>query len=112
MSGLAERWPRDLLLYGRVFGLIGGTIWIALRSLILVPIAVLTLAILLGTIVYSWTAQSMRGKTFTVTTSPIALVLTDLTITVLWMVATAPDPRSVTFAFVLIASILVQFRLG
>src|SRR5258708_6441627 len=75
-------------------------------------VTVLALAILFGTIVYSWTAQATRGRTFGLTTTPIALVLTDLFVATLWMVATAPDVRSVAFALVLIASVLVQFRLG
>ncbi|HEV2250072.1 MAG TPA: GAF domain-containing protein [Candidatus Limnocylindria bacterium] len=112
MKDLLRRLPSDLLLYGRAFGLITGSIWIAIGSLVVVPIAVAALTILFGTIVYSWTAQSTRGKTFTLTTSPIGLVLTDLVVASLWMIATAPDPRSVAFALVLIASILVQFRLG
>ena len=34
-------------------------------------------------------AQATRGKTFTLTTTPIGLVIADLAITVLWMMATA-----------------------
>jgi diguanylate cyclase (GGDEF)-like protein len=112
MRDLLRRLPGDLLLYGRIFGLLTGAVWIAMGSLIVVPIAVAALTVLFGTIVYSWTAQATRGKTFTLTTSPVGLVLTDLGVASLWMIATAPDPRSVAFALVLIASILVQFRLG
>jgi diguanylate cyclase (GGDEF)-like protein len=112
MRDLLRRLPGDALLYGRVFGLVAAVAWIAIGSLIVVPIAALALTILFGTIVYSWTAQATRGKTFTLTTTPIGLVLADLLITSTWMVATAADPRSVSFALVLIASVLVQFRLG
>src|SRR5438477_4396804 len=112
MKHLLRGLPGDALLYGRVFGLIAAVIWIAIGSLMVVPIAVLALTVLFGTIVYSWTAQATRGKTFTLTTTPIGLVIADLLITVLWMVATAEDPRSVAFALVLIASALVQCRLG
>src|SRR6266702_4416821 len=112
MSALVRRLPGDLLLYGRVFGLAAGAAWIGMGSLIVAPIAVVALTILFGTIVYSWTAQSTRGRPFTLTTAPIGLVLTDLGVASLWMVATAPDPRSVAFALVLIAAVLVQFRLG
>src|SRR5436190_154348 len=112
MSALLRRLPGDLLLYGRVFGLLAGTIWIGMGSLIVAPIAVTALTVLFGTIVYSWTVQSTRGRPFTLTTAPIGLVLTDLGVASLWMIATAPDPRSVAFALVLIAAVLVQFRLG
>jgi len=112
MRELRRYVPGDLLLVGRVFGLVTGGIWIAAGSQIVVPIAVLALAILLGTIVYSWTAQATRGHTFGLTTTPIGLVLTDLFVATLWMIATAPDVRSVAFALVLIASVLVEFRLG
>jgi len=112
MRELRRYVPGDLLLVGRVFGLLAGGIWIFVASEIVVPIAVVALAILFGTIVYSWTAQAMRGHTFGLTTTPIALVLTDLAVATLWMIATAPDVRSVAFALVLIASVLVQFRLG
>jgi len=112
MRDLLRRLPGDLLLYGRVFGLITGAVWVAMGSLIVLPIAVAALTIVFGTIVYSWTAQATRGRTFTLTTAPIGLVLTDLVAASLWMVATAPDPRSVAFALVLIASVFVQFRLG
>src|SRR5204862_148281 len=81
-------------------------------SLVVAPIAVTALTVLFGTIVYSWTDQSTRGRPFTLTTAPIGLVLTDLGVASLWMIATAPDPRSVAFALVLIAAVLVQFRLG
>ena len=112
MRDLLRRLPGDLLLYGRVFGLITGIVWVAVGSLVVLPIAALALTILFGTIVYSWTAQATRGTTFTLTSAPIGLVLTDLGVASLWMVATAPDPRSVAFGLVLIASVLVQFRLG
>ncbi len=112
MRELRRYVPGDLLLVGRIFGLVAGSVWVAAGSQIVVPIAVLALAILFGTIVYSWTAQATRGRTFGLTTTPIALVLTDLFVATLWMVATAPDVRSVAFALVLIASVLVQFRLG
>ena len=112
MRDLRRHLPGDLLLYGRVFGLIAAAIWIAMGSAIVAPIALLALTILFGTIVYSWTAQTTRGKTFTLTSTPVGLVLADLALTCLWMIATAPDPRSAAFALVLIASVLVQFRLG
>src|SRR5204863_8942420 len=112
MRELRRYVPGDLLLAGRVFGLLAGGVWIALGSQVVVPIAVLALAVLFGTIVYSWTAQAMRGHTFGLTPTPIALVLTDLAVATLWMVSTAPDVRSVAFALVLIAAVLVQFRLG
>ena len=112
MSGSFTRLPGDLLLYGRVFGLLTAVIWVAISGVIVVPIAILALTILFGTIVYSWTAQTVRGRTFTLTTTPIGLVLADLVLTSIWMVATALDPRSAAFALVLIASVLVQFRLG
>lgn len=107
-----RRLPGDLLLYGRIFGVVTGTIWVAIGSLIVVPVAILALAVLFGTIVYSWTAQSTHGKTFTLASAPIGMVLADLVAASLWMVATAPDPRSVAFALVLIAAVLVQFRMG
>jgi len=112
MRELRRYVPGDLILAGRVFGLVTGSVWVAVGSQIVVPVAVLALAILFGTIVYSWTAQAIRGRTFGLTTAPIGLVLTDLVVATLWMVATAPDVRSVAFALVLIASVLVQFRLG
>src|SRR5438270_2151561 len=112
MRALLRHVPGDLLLYGRLFGLAAGALWIGLGSLIVAPIAVVALLLLFGTIVYSWTAQTTRGRTFTLTSTPIGLVVTDLVTASLWMVATAPDPRSVAFALVLIAAALVQFRLG
>ncbi|HTJ60913.1 MAG TPA: GAF domain-containing protein [Candidatus Saccharimonadales bacterium] len=112
MTEQIPRVPGDALLYGRVFGLAAAIVWIAIGSLIVVPLAALALTILFGTIVYSWTAQATRGTTFTLTTTPIGLVIADLAITTLWMMATAADPRSVAFALVLIAAVLVQFRLG
>ena len=112
MSDLIRRVPGDALLYGRIFGLAAAIVWIATGSLIVVPLAAFAVTILFGTIVYSWTAQATRGTTFTLTTTPIGLVIADLAITMLWMMATAADPRSVAFALVLIAAVLVQFRLG
>ena len=112
MRALLARVPRDGLLYGRIFGLVAGTIWLASNDLVVAPLAVAALAILLGTIGYSWTVQTARGRPFTLTTAPIGLVVTDLVITSLWLVATAPDPNSEAFALVLIAATLVQFRLG
>ncbi len=112
MRALPAAVPRDLLLYGRVFGLVAGIIWVASGSLIVVPVAALALLVLFGTIVYSWTAQATRGRTFTLTSTPVALVLADLATACFWMIATAPDRRSFAFALVLIAAGLVQFRLG
>src|SRR5207237_550673 len=89
MSALVRRLPGDPLLYGRVFGLLAGAVWMGMGSLIVAPIAVLALTVLFGTIVYSWTAQSARGRPFTLTTAPIGLVLTDLGAASLWVVATA-----------------------
>jgi diguanylate cyclase (GGDEF)-like protein/putative nucleotidyltransferase with HDIG domain len=109
---LLPRLPGDLLLYGRILALVAAVIWVGVGSQIIVPVAALALVILFGTIVYSWTAQTTRGQTFRLTTAPVGLVLADLVLTTLWMVATALDPRSAAFALVLIASVLVQFRLG
>jgi diguanylate cyclase (GGDEF)-like protein len=99
-------------LYGRVFGLVTAGLWLLTSSLLVRPIASVALAVLLATIVYSWTAQTVRGRTFTLTTAPVGLVLADLLITALWMIATAPDPNSVAFALVIIGAAMVQFRLG
>ena len=111
MRDLRRRAPGDLLLYGRIFGLVAGAGWIAVGSSIVAPIGVLALIALFGTIVYSWTAQT-HGRSFTLTSSPVGLVVSDLAIAAAWMVATAADPRGVAFALVLIAAALVQFRLG
>ncbi|MEP7004171.1 MAG: GAF domain-containing protein [Chloroflexota bacterium] len=104
--------PRDPLLYGRAFGLVTGTLWLVASSLVVRPIAVIALAILVVTIVYSWTTQATGARTFTLTTVPSGLVFMDLIAAALWMVATAPDPKSVAFALVIIGAALVQFRLG
>ena len=112
MKALIRAAPRDGLLYGRVFGLLTGTVWLVSGNPIVAPIAVVALAAVLGTIVYSWTVQSLRGRPFTLTTAPIGLGLADLGIASLWFVATAPDTNSEAFALVLIAATLVQFRLG
>ena len=112
MKALPAAVPSDLLLYGRAFGLVTGIIWVGSGTLIVAPIAALALLVLFGTIVYSWTAQATRGRSFTLTSAPVALVLLDLGAASLWMVATAPDQRSVAFALVLIAAGLVTFRLG
>ncbi len=112
MKRLGRAVPSDPLIYGRLFALIAGAGWVSSGSRIVPAIAVPALAIVFGTIVYSWIVQTTRGRPFTVSTAPIGLVLTDLLITALWLVATAADPNSVAFALVLIAAALVQFRLG
>ena len=111
MARLRQVLPTDALIYGRLFALIAGAGWVAAGNPIVPSIAIVALAIVLGTIVYSWTAQT-RGRRFDLSTAPIPLVLADLVITALWLVATAADPTSQAFALVLIASALVQFRLG
>ena len=112
MREILRRAPRDVLLYLRIGGLAVGAIWIASGSTIIVPIAAFALLTLFASIIFSWTAQASRGRTFTLTSAPVGLVLADLATAVLWMVATAPDPRSVAFVLVLITAGVVPFRLG
>ena len=57
-------------------------------------------------------SERTGARTFTLTTVPTGLVFMDLMAAAVWMVATAPAPKSVAFALVIIGAAPVQFRLG
>jgi len=73
VNAIRRRAPRDVLLYARIGALAVGAIWVASGSTIIVPVAVLALLTLTGSIAYSWTAQAIRGRTFSLTTVPFGL---------------------------------------
>ena len=112
MRVLRRSVPRDPLLLGRSAALLTATIWLLTSPLIVAPIAIVALALLLGSVTYGWVAHVRRVSPSTLSTAPIALVAADLLVAALWMVATAPDPKSVAFALLIIGAALIQFRLG
>ena len=112
MHRLSGSVARDALLHGRSVGLVAATIWLAVSPLVVAPVAVVAIALLLGSVVFGWIVRARGGAAYTLSTVPNAVVVLDLIVAALWMIATAPDPKSVAFALLIVGAALVQFRVG
>jgi diguanylate cyclase (GGDEF)-like protein len=105
--------PRDVLLVGRLLALAGAVIWLLLGGRATLSLAYLSLGFLFVTTVVIWRDQVRRsGVPRPLSETPLVAVLGDLTAAAVWMVASAPNERSVAFVVVIALGALAIYRLG
>ena len=104
--------PRDPLLVGRLGASLGAVAWLWLGGQGIVPIAGAALVLLLATAALIWALDRRRGRALGLHEVPIYVVVTDLVTAGLWMVGSAPNPRSIAFVIVLAVGAFAMYRLG
>ncbi len=104
--------PRDPLLLGRLGASLGAVAWLWLGGQGIVPIAGAALVLLLATAALIWSLDRRRGRALGLHEVPIYVVVTDLVTAGLWMVGSAPNPRSIAFVIVLAVGAFAMYRLG
>src|SRR6267378_1348714 len=103
--------PRDPLLLGRLGACFGAVVWLALGGPGIVPIAGAALALLVGTSLWVWRLDRERGHALRLNEIPPRLVIADLVTGAVWMIGSAPNPRSIAFVIVLAIGAFAMYRL-
>ncbi len=104
--------PRDPLLVGRFGASLGAVAWLWLGGQGIVPIAGAALLLLVATAGLIWRLDRRRGRALGLHEVPIYVVVADLVTGGLWMVGSAPNPRSIAFVIVLAVGAFAMYRLG
>jgi diguanylate cyclase (GGDEF)-like protein len=105
--------PRDVLLVARLLAVAGALVWILIGGQTTLPLASLALGFLLLTAVAIWRDDVRRnGAPAPLSETPAFVVVGDLSAASLWMVASAPNERSVAFVVVVAIGALAIYRLG
>jgi len=104
--------PRDPLLVGRFGACLSGVAWLWLGGQGIVPIAAVALALLVATAGRVWWLDRRKGRALGLHEVPTHVVVADLVTAGLWMVGSAPNPRSIAFVIVLAVGAFAMYRLG
>jgi diguanylate cyclase (GGDEF)-like protein len=105
--------PRDALLVARLIAVGGALLWILIGGQATLAIVYLALAFLLVTSALVWRADARRGGVpVPLSETPALVVVGDLAAATAWMVASAPNERSVAFVVVVAIGALAMYRLG
>jgi len=105
--------PRDVLLVARLIAVAGALVWILIGGQATLPLALLALGFLLVTSVLIWRDDVRRnGVPVPLSDTPAFVVVGDLSAASVWMVASAPNERSVAFVVVVAIGALAMYRLG
>src|SRR6266545_3599605 len=104
--------PRDVLLFARLVALGGALAWVGLGGYAVLPVAYVALTFLLLSVTTTWRDDLRRGATRDLSQVPWFVVASDLSAATLWMIATAPNPRSVAFVVVLAVGTFAMYRFG
>jgi putative methionine-R-sulfoxide reductase with GAF domain len=109
MRGL---FPRDPLLIGRLGACLGAIVWLWLGGQVIVPIAAAALVLLIATAARVWWIVRRRDHPLALHEMPVHVVIADLVAAGVWMIGSAPNPRSIAFVIVLAVGALAMYRLG
>jgi diguanylate cyclase (GGDEF)-like protein len=105
--------PRDVLLVARLLAVAGALAWLSVGGQAVLPLAYLALFFLLLTSMVIWRDDVSRGGVpLPLSETPNRVVLGDLAAASLWMLASAPNERSVAFVVVIAIGALAMYRLG
>jgi diguanylate cyclase (GGDEF)-like protein/putative nucleotidyltransferase with HDIG domain len=105
--------PRDVLLVARLIAVAGALVWILIGGQATLALAYVALAFLLATSALVWRDDiRRRGVPVPLSETPEFVVIGDLCAASLWMVASAPNERSVAFVVVVAIGALAMYRLG
>jgi diguanylate cyclase (GGDEF)-like protein len=109
---MARFFPRDVLLIARLLAVAGAVVWILIGGRATLFIAYLALAFLLLTSALIWRDDVRRGIPVSLSDVSPFVVIGDLSAASLWMIASAPNDRSVAFVVVIALGALAMYRLG
>src|SRR5207245_216485 len=87
-------------------------VWVALGGPSLMPLVLAAVAFLLITTALIWRDDLRRGRAASLAETPTFVIVGDLAAAGVWMVASAPNERSVAFILVIAIGALAMFRLG
>jgi diguanylate cyclase (GGDEF)-like protein/putative nucleotidyltransferase with HDIG domain len=105
--------PRDVLLVARLVAVAGALVWILIGGQAALPLAYVALAFLIATSALVWRDDVRRlGAPVPLSETPAFVVIGDLCAASVWMVASAPNERSVAFVVVVAIGALAMYRLG
>jgi diguanylate cyclase (GGDEF)-like protein/putative nucleotidyltransferase with HDIG domain len=105
--------PRDVLLVARLTAVAGALVWILIGGQATLPLAYVALAFLIATSALVWRDDVRRGGvTVPLSETPGFVVIGDLCAASVWMIASAPNERSVAFVVVVAIGALAMYRLG
>jgi diguanylate cyclase (GGDEF)-like protein/putative nucleotidyltransferase with HDIG domain len=105
--------PRDVLLVARLLAVAGALLWILIGGQATLALAYVALAFLTVTSALVWREDVRRGGIpLPLSETPPSVVIGDLCAASLWMIASAPNERSVAFVVVVAIGALAMYRLG
>ena len=105
--------PRDVLLVARLAAVAGALVWLGVGGQATLPLVYISLGFLLATSALVWRDDVLRkGVTVPLSETPGFVVVGDLAAAAVWMVASAPNERSVAFVVVIAIGALAMYRLG
>src|SRR6267378_3567148 len=105
--------PRDVLLIARLIAVAGALAWILIGGQATLLYAFVALSFLLATSVLVWRDDVRRGGVpSALSDTPGFVVVGDLAAAAVWMIASAPNERSVAFVVVVAIGALAMYRLG
>jgi diguanylate cyclase (GGDEF)-like protein/putative nucleotidyltransferase with HDIG domain len=105
--------PRDVLLAARLLAVVGALAWILIGGQATLPIAYVALGLVLVTSALVWRDDVRRdGVPVPLSETPGFVVVGDLSAAAVWMIASAPNERSVAFVVVVAIGALAMYRLG
>jgi len=105
--------PRDVLLVARLVAVVGALVWLLIGGQATLALAYIALAFLIATSALVWRDDVRRGGVpVPPSETPAFVVIGDLCAASVWMVASAPNERSVAFVVVVAIGALAMYRLG
>ncbi|HKY51714.1 MAG TPA: GAF domain-containing protein [Candidatus Limnocylindria bacterium] len=96
----------------RLLAVAGALVWILIGGRATLAVAYLALAFLILTALLIWWDDLRRGGPISLSEISPLVVFGDLTAAGLWMIASAPNERSVAFVVVIALGALAMYRLG
>ena len=102
----------DPLLYARTVAIAGIIVFVATGGGVIVPMVPFTVAWVVASIVLVTVATRRKGASLSLTEVPVPVVIADLLAATSWMVATALNPRTVSFVLVIVVGCVAMYRLG
>src|SRR6185436_19060317 len=112
-SRMRHFFPRDVLLAARLLAVAGALVWILIGGQATLPVAYIALGFIVATSVLVWRDDIRRGGIpVPLSETPAVVVVGDLCAASLWMIASAPNERSVAFVVVVAIGALAMYRLG